>query len=773
MSSANQTPDSSSSTCGATTTTAAAPLSASSQAFRAFALLSPLVMAGSLGAQVAADPAATAPAGTPPADPAADGADKVELPALDIAGSREKQLSSPKFTEPVLDTPQTIVIIPQEVFNQQGAANLSDVLRNTPGITFTAGETGNPGGGDAFTMRGFDTSGSIFVDGVRDTGTYKRDIYNIEQVEIAKGPAGADNGRGGSSGYVNLSTKTPQPGTFVNGTASYGISEHGGEDQRRITADYNQDLGAAGAAFRLNLMGQDSGLPGRDFAEDTGWGISPSVAFGLGTPTRLVIAGSWDEQHNIPDSGIPVGALPGQAPGLAPVDQTNFYGLATDYDDVVHRSIMARVEHDLSPDTTIRNQTVFTKTERDAVTTYPGSSNTATFDPVTGLVTPRTVRSEQDNDILSNQTNLTTRFDTGSLRHDFSAGFDLTRENQYVPTWSNITTGTPTDVHNPDPHRPSPQPTRAANGAYARSTIDTAALYAFDTIHITDKLLVNLSGRWEKYWTNYKALATDDTFSRIKASDDLFSWKAGVAYKPVKEGTLYAAYGNSMIPPGSTFTLSAAAGNANNPNTDPQEARNYETGVKWEFFESRLLATLAYFYSENTNVPVSTGDPLVPFRYDSSQVVQGIELGLSGKITDNWLVFAGFAWMDSENKTPSAAPGTTTDGADLRFTPKLSGNLWTTYRFPFGLTIGGGVQYVDTVSRATNTATTPTATSLADVPDYWLFNGLASYEVNRHLTLRLNVNNIFDEDYYRLNNNGGRYYPGASRTFVLSADVSF
>ncbi len=132
----------------------------------------------------------------------------LELPRLTVEEQR-RAVSSPKFTAPLVDTPQTVNIIPREVFNQQGAASLADVLSNTPGITFLAGEGGHVSGANSMVMRGFDATGSIFIDGVRDSGNYGRDIYNLEQVEVVKGAAG-DNGRGTAAGYINLSTKSPE-----------------------------------------------------------------------------------------------------------------------------------------------------------------------------------------------------------------------------------------------------------------------------------------------------------------------------------------------------------------------------------------------------------------------------------------------------------------------------------------------------------------------------------------------------------------------------------
>lgn len=727
----------------------------------------------------------------------------IELPKMTVEEQR-RAVSSPKFTVPLVDTPQTISVITSDIFSAQGATTLSDVLRNTPGITFAAGEGGNVASGDSFFMRGFDTSGNIFIDGVRDTGAYNRDTYNLEQVEIAKGPAGADTGRGGSSGYINLSTKTPHLSNDAGGQVIYGTAGDG-DAQQRATLDVNQQLSAS-AAVRVAALWQDSGVPGRDRVNNTSRGISPSLAVGLGTNTQFTLAATYDELRNLPDSGLPVVALPGVVlPGGTPVavDQSNYYGLARqDYDNIDRTSLTARVAHDFSGVLRLVNQTKWIDTDRDAVTSYfQNSSTTATtfapattpvnpatgatppsyttYDPATGIITPRRIRSETDNTILSNQTNLATQFSTGNVHHSASAGLELSREEQTAPAWSPVG-GVPTSLANPDADRTASAaqtPYLAANNPFARGRIDTAALYVFDAIQLNSRWLLNASLRGERYTIKYESLAAATAsapapgLAKISASNEILSWKTGLVFKATPKGSLYVAVANTFTPPGSSFTLSSVAGNQNNPNLDPQESRNYEAGAKWEFLQDRLSASLAFYRSENLNF-TSTDAVTGLFTQDISQIVQGIELGLSGKINKDWLIFGGLGYIDSEYR----AAGTTSsanDGAGLRFTPRLSGNLWTTYAVNRILTIGGGLQYTDSVVRSTANNQAPTATSITSVPDFWIVNLMAAVAVNKHLSLRLNVNNATDEFSYRLNNNGGRYYPGTPRSFLLTADWKF
>ena len=248
----------------------------------------------------------------PPAQAQAATEEAKTLPKVSVEAAEPEEtpkvdrVSSPKFTQDLIDTPQTIAVVSKEVLQQQGATTLSQALRNTPGVTFLLGENGNTATGDSIFMRGFDTQGSIFIDGIRDLGSVTRDTFNTEQVEIAKGPAGPDYGRGAASGYVNLASKVPTNESFNAGSASYGTA-----DNARITGDINHRFEGSGTALRLNVMGQDGEVDGRDFIERKGWAVAPSLAFGLEGDTRSYFYLLHTEQDNIPDGGVTTIGLEG------------------------------------------------------------------------------------------------------------------------------------------------------------------------------------------------------------------------------------------------------------------------------------------------------------------------------------------------------------------------------------------------------------------------------------------------------------------------------
>jgi catecholate siderophore receptor len=699
------------------------------------------------------------------------------LEEVTVEGQKYRsEVSSPKYTAELVDVPQTLVVIPKSVFREQAAVTLSDVLRNTPGITMLAGEGGGASNtsGDSFFMRGFDATNSIFIDGVRDQGAYSRDVFNLDQVEVSKGPSGSYTGRGNASGSVNLVTKMPtqQPLRAVGLT-------YGSNDSVRSTLDFNQPLPEdflGGSAVRVNAMWQDGGVAGRDEVQRDAWGLAPSFALGLGTYTRLSVAAQILRQENTPDYGLPSAALPGLAPTTPPVghvDQSNFYGIAgVDFDDIDSDSYIARVEHDFAPGVTLRNLTRYSDNHRLAVVTV--IQNPASFDPLTGLVTRARQINERINRNFTNQTNLNFELRTGALSHSLSTGVEYAKEKQISPGRTGAGTAPATDIYHPNPHDPVTGFAPARTGAFTEGETTTVAGYGFDTIELSRQWQLTAGVRVERYDTDFLSVAIPGSGIadiELDTSDTLTSWNTGLVFKPVDNGSIYVSAATTQTPPGGlNFTLSPTTTNGNNPTLEPQKSTNYEIGTKWDVLDGRLSTTAAVFHTVNTNVVTSEtiGGTVIAASFDSEQQVDGVELTLSGLITPQWQVFAGYAYLDSEF-TRSAVTNQT--DATLQWTPRNSGNVWTTYLLPYGFQIGGGVRYMDTVARSSLTIPNGAAPSL---PDYWIYSATAAWQANEKVTFRLNVNNVTDEVYaLSLNNNGGRYNPGAERSFLLSADFAF
>lgn len=698
------------------------------------------------------------------------------LPQITVQGAVEtykaEKVSSPKFTQPLVDTPQTITVIKKELLQDQGATTLTEALRNTPGVTMTMGENGNTTTGDSIFLRGFDTSGSIFVDGIRDLGTITRDVFNIEQVEVVKGPSGSDNGRGAPSGYINLESKKAKADNFAN--ASVGVRSAG---STRATADLNRQFGE-NSAFRLNLLSDAGGVEDRDWVKNKSLGIAPSVSFGLNTPTRVTLNFMHVEQRNRPDGGIPAIGIPGYQPTAAlagkqlnRVDRSNFYGSPSDFNDVDANMFTAFIEHDITPNVTIRNTTRYGVTDQEYNLTGISGVTATNPDPNQWTVSRSRQGKDQRNEILTNQTNITAELGTGNIKHSLSGGVEFIYEKQ-----SNNTLGMPAgatqdpaNLYNPNVHDVFQPLVRT--GASTEGDTTTAAAYLFDTMKINDAFLINGGVRYEHYKTDFTGISATNVATKLDGSDDLVTWKIGAVYKPAPNGSVYVAYASSQKPPGSdNFTLSTATtgGQAiNNPNLEPQKAKNTEVGTKWDLLDNRLAFTAAVFRTKNENAAVDTdllGNP-VAF---GEQRVKGVELGLVGQITPAWQISGGITRQDTETVQGSA----TTTGGSLNWSPKLTATTWTTYRFPFGLTIGGGARYVDSQLRSANAAA-PT-TNVAQLPSYTVYDGMAAYEISKNLTLQLNVYNLTDKFYVQsLNNGGSRFVLGQPRSAFLSANLKF
>ncbi len=455
---------------------------------------------------------------------------------VQVAELREERPESRKYTEPLIDIPQTITIVPRTVIEEQNATTLRDVLRNVTGISMQAGEGGVPAG-DNLTIRGFSARTDIFVDGFRDFGGYSRDPFNVEQVEVSKGPASSFAGRGSTGGTVNLATKAPLLESFQ--TVSFGL---GTDDYKRGTFDLNlpfQDFAVAGAALRLNAMWTDSDVAARDVVKNQRFGFAPSLSLGLGTPTRFTASYSRLGQDNLPDYGIPwvpVDNVPladyrNQAP---PVEFSNFYGLsARDYEDTTTDLATLDFEKDFSPSITLSNVVRYGRTDRDSIITSPR------FESPTSTDIRRTDWKSRDqvDDILGNQLNLVTRFATGSVRHAVASGLELSSEGSinYTRVETGAETG-PTDLFDPNPADPYTGSIQR-NGAYNESDAFSTAVYAFDTVELDERWQVTGGLRWERFDLDYQTVAADGLSIPSGHVDDMLSWRAGLIHRPKPNGS--------------------------------------------------------------------------------------------------------------------------------------------------------------------------------------------------------------------------------------------
>ncbi|NIG16862.1 catecholate siderophore receptor Fiu [Pantoea sp. Cy-640] len=702
--------------------------------------------------------------------------------------------ADPKFTRPLVDTTRTMTVIPDQVIKDQGVTNLTDALKNVPGVgAFYAGENGSSTTGDAVYMRGVDTSNSIYVDGIRDIASVTRDTFNTQQVEVIKGPSGTDYGRSAPSGSINMISKQPRLDTGLDASVSAGSAW-----MRRGTLDYNQAIND-NAAFRLNLMGEKTHDAARDHIQNERYGVAPSLALGLDTATRLYVNYLHVHQNNTPDGGIPTVGLPGySAPSAAyaalnnsgKVATSNYYGTDSDFDKSTTDSATLRFEHDLSDNTTLRNTTRWSRVKQEYLLTavMGGAGNITAPNPndVGSWRWSRLANTKDiSNRILTNQTNITSKFATGSVGHDVSAGVEFTRENQ---TTYGVNALTPPAVNIYHPISSISIGGLDRNGANANGQTDTFGIYAFDTLAITPDFELNGGIRLDNYHTEYDsatacggtgrgALAcpagvarnTPVTTVDTAKSGNLVNWKAGALYRLTEQGNLYVNYAISQQPPGGSSFALAAGGSGNSANrTDfkPQKAKSSEVGTKWQVLDKRLLLNAALFRTDIENEVDANDDGT--YSQTGKKRVEGYELSATGNITPDWEIIAGYTMQHASVREGASVAQ---DGSSaLAYTPKHAFTLWTNYQATDALSVGAGARYVGSLRRGSDGAVgTPDHTE-----GYWVADAKLGYKVNNNLDLQLNVYNLFDTNYVAsINKSGYRYHPGEPRTFLLTANVHF
>ncbi len=558
---------------------------------------------------IASGPAAHADNDRAPADTNDNGQDRSARDDDDqiiVTGARH-ELQGPKATATVQNTPRSVVVLPKEVIEQTGSTTLAEALRTVPGITFGAAEGGNPIGDRPF-IRGFDSQGSTFVDGVRDTAAQTRDVFAVEQVQVVRGSDSTLGGRGSAGGSINIITKTPQKQDFIKASASLGTA-----DYKHATIDVNQYLGN-GIGVRVAAMWHDQDFAERDAIWARRWGVAPSVTIGLDTDTRLSLSYYYLESHELPDSGIPFLYTIGNAPGTgeiwtAPalgtittaggttgtVKRSAFYGLKDrDFRDTTTHQASLRVEHDFGG-ITLRNTARYSYNEQSYIFLLPDDSQgnvygTATTNPTTGAagargdvltggyVWRRGNTRYGYTETLTDQIDLFGKFATGPVKHSIAAGAEISWEKARRGAFVSASGSTVSprcnadtiarhycaSLFNPNPDDAwinyasdtSTTPTPIVKGAYSAETQNeahTVSAYAFDSITLFPSLILNLGARYDHFTSKVTpglAAGATSTFS-LERTDDIFNWQAGLVFKPTKNTSLYASYATAATPPNS------------------------------------------------------------------------------------------------------------------------------------------------------------------------------------------------------------------------------
>ena len=625
--------------------------------------------------------------------------------ALEEPEIKVERVESPKYTAPLLDTPQTITVISKATIQQQNLLTLRDVLQTVPGITFGAGE-GGFGYGDRIILRGQDAKNDVTIDGVRSGAFLNRnEVYNIEQVEVTNGANSVYSGGGSVAGTINLVTKRPLSSDQTIVSAGIGTDNY-----YRGTIDANKRIGE-NVAFRLNAVYHQNDVPGRDVEDYERWGIAPSLTIGIDGPTSLTLQYEHLDDKAMPQYGIRY--YPNLGGFLPEFDRSGYYGFANlDKQNSKTDSFQGIFSHKFSDTLSIRNLTKVEKVRQDTITSQPNGTfclastgkqpqapfldGIAAACPATvpaGFYLPtggRGVERFIHNDTVYNQFDLIGMADTGGITHNFVLGASYLWEGyeQNQGTLPRNADGTTpafplVSISNPGQVVQGPAGFVYGNNTYngpinfIRSGLtlgeqESYAAYLFDTISFAEMFELNGGVRYEKvnghnrtvsYATSNvaatpttPALAIGDISGRtgpLSVSDNLFSYRIGAVFKPTPDTSLYVAFGNSKLPSKASVDGSCAADNAagggGTCNVKPETTKNYEIGAKADLFDKSLLLSISAFRNDRDSIKVVSGDPTLPDQAtDGRQRVEGISVGASGNITEAWTISANYMYLKSK-----------------------------------------------------------------------------------------------------------------------------
>jgi catecholate siderophore receptor len=646
---------------------------------------------------------------------AGDASALITVTATRDSGYRVTTTSTATRTDtPLLDVPQSITVLTRDRLDDQAILSIADALRFVPGTTTGQGE----GHRDQPTLRGNNSTADFFVDGMRDDVQYFRDFYNIERLEILKGPNAMTFGRGGGGGVINRVTKTPQASARYAGDAA--VDTFGAW---RLGADLNAPL-ADGIATRLTGFYED-GANHRDFYDLERWGINPTLGFDLGGRGHIVIGYEHVSDDRVVDRGVP--SRNGRpAEGF----RDTFFG-----DTGINRSafnadiVSFAADYALSDTLKIRNRTRYGDFDKFYANLFPATSVSAAN---TIGVEAYADGTEREN--FFTQTDLVWEFATGRVGHVLLIGSEFGRQtsrSQRIDGKFTIVPGgtalrTPVAVT--DPFAP-PRPVFGAPLRSVRTRADIAAGFVQDQISIGDHVEVLAGLRYDRFSLDFGSLLTGAAFAR---TDNLWSPRLGLVLKPVANASIYASYSRSYLPQSGDQFLALDATLAA---LEPERFDNYEIGAKWDVTpDFNLTAAIYQLDRTNTRAPGAVAGTI---ELTGKQRSKGLELGATGNLAHNWQVSAGFALQDAEVRTTTtAAPA----GRKVAQVPRTQASLWTRYDASDRIGVGLAV-----VHQASSFASISNAVVL---PAYTRVDLAGFFRLTEAVDLQVNVENLFNTGYF-------------------------
>ncbi|WP_420996436.1 TonB-dependent receptor [Cupriavidus sp. 30B13] len=667
-----------------------------------------------------------------------------------------------KLPEDLRDVPQSVTVVNKALIDAQGATSLADALRNVPGITIGGAEGGQIG--NNINLNGFSARTDIYLDGFRDRGQYYRDVFALDSVEVLMGPSSMLFGRGSTGGVINQVTKKPSLKAATTVTGS--VTTNG---MVRATADVNTPTGDT-SAFRVSAMAQDGKPSTRDEMRAMDFGIAPSWKYGIGTSTEITLSALLQHNEDMPDYGLP--AINGHPVN---VNRNTYYGNNNDHtrQDIV--ALSAGIDHKFSPNLRLRNQTQFNYVETDARETAPQSVGviggnglftalTNTNLPLSALVVRQQSHDRNIRDYsIFNQTELTAKFETGFIKHTLLTGLEIGHDGYDNQAFGRANPSGPCPgfvacVPVIDPvYQNSPPSAVTTPGNLQGASANTIAVYANDSIEFTKQWKLVAGVRYDRYIAsisnsiNSQNTAGNTALANAQQTVNFTSVRLGGIWQPTEAQSYYVSYGTSFNP-----SLEQLTGTVGQTNLDPEKNKSYEAGGKWDLAGGDLSLTSAIFRITKDNARSQIDS--TTYALTGKIQVDGARVGITGRITPKWQVFAGYTYLDAiiENGIASG-----TQGKIPGNTPKHTATAWTSYMVLPNWEVGGGAFYMSQ-RYANNTDTT-------QVGGFVRWDGMVAYHQPKY-DVRLNLFNIFDKRYYDalIQSDGGRSVPGTGRTAMLS-----
>ncbi|MEO7601885.1 MAG: TonB-dependent siderophore receptor [Sphingomicrobium sp.] len=665
----------------------------------------------------------------------------------DAYGARDTRTATKTATR-ILDIPQALTVISEKQVEDQALRSVADLLYFVPGATPGTGEANR----DQFTLRGNNSTADLFIDGVRDDAQYFRDFYNVERIEVLRGPNAMIFGRGGGGGIVNRVMKRSSLGAYREGLLS---SDNFGTV--RAALDLDQPL-TTGVGLRVNALYED-GESFRRHVDLERYGINPTVGILAGPATRIDLGFEYFHDRRTTDRGVP--SLSGRP--LKGFDRTFFGDPNKSYAKADVNIARVGFEHEFADGLTLRNKTLYGHYDKFYQNIFP---NGAVTDRDGAGPQGETVRLSAYNDTtkrknLFSQTDLAWENQLGGIEQTLLVGFELGRQTGRNQRRNGVfaasgTSPTFVDVPLTDPTVDVAAIQFLENGANNGIKASVAALYAQDQFRPFDWLEIVAGLRFDRFEMDVKNRVNGLSFGR---TDNLWSPRLGLVIKPQDRLSFYSSYSRSYLPQSGDQFNSLAA---NTETLKPERFDNYEMGAKWEPVDG-LLATAAIYQLDRTNTRVV--DPADPTRFllSGAQRSRGIELGLERSITDRWQVSAGYALQKA--RVTEATTACASGDCKVPLVPRHSFSLWNRYDFTKRIGAGLGV-----IARSSSFASISNNVKL---PGYARVDGALFYRLPNGMEAQVNVENILGAHYFPTAHNDNNIAPGAPRTVKATVGYRF